>query len=70
VAVAGEHPDALALALDDQAIVIALDLVGLVRAREDLGSTSRNARFKQAFWHVIQTRVASDLRSRLRITTS
>jgi hypothetical protein len=43
VAVAGEQPHALALALDDQAIAVMLDFVNPVRARGNLGSAGRNA---------------------------
>ena len=43
VAVAGEQPHALALALDDQAVAVVLDLVKPIRAGRDLSAAGRDA---------------------------
>ena len=47
VAVAGEQPHALALALDDQAVAVVLDLVDPLRPVRDLGAAGRNAGLEQ-----------------------
>jgi len=51
VAVAGEQPHALALALDDQAIAVVFDFVEPVRPGGDFGSAGRDARFERNFGH-------------------
>ena len=43
VAVAGEQPHALAVALDDQAVAVVLDFVKPFRPVGDFGATGRNA---------------------------
>jgi hypothetical protein len=52
VAVFGEQPDALALALDDEPITVMLDLVKPIRAGRDFGPARRNARFERWFTHL------------------
>jgi hypothetical protein len=51
VAVAGEQPYALALALDDQAIAVVLDLMEPLRPGGNLGSARRDARRERSFLH-------------------
>jgi hypothetical protein len=51
VAVPGEQPHTLALALDEKALAIVLDLVDPVRARGNLGSARWNTRFELPFGH-------------------
>ena len=46
VAVAGEQPHALAVALDDQAVAVVLDLVDPFRAVRNLGRAGWNAGFE------------------------
>ena len=46
MAVAGEQPHALAVALNDQAITVVFDFVDPVRADRHLGSGRRDAGFK------------------------
>ena len=50
VAFPGEQPDALAIALDDQAIAVALDFVKLVRPVKHRGTARRDARVEPAIW--------------------
>jgi hypothetical protein len=52
VAVFGEQPDALALALDDEPITVMLDLVKPIRAGRDFGPARRNARFERWSTHL------------------
>jgi hypothetical protein len=52
VAVFGEQPDALALALDDEPITVMLDLVKPIWAGRDFGPARRNARFERWFTHL------------------
>src|SRR5450631_3237386 len=51
MAVAGKQPDALAIALHDQAIAVVLDLMNPVRAGRYLGGARRNAGFEPAVGH-------------------
>jgi hypothetical protein len=49
VAVTGEQPHALSLALNDQAIAVVFDFVESSPTLPALGSPSRNAGFKRVF---------------------
>ena len=51
VAVAGPQPHALAVALDDQAIAVVLDLVDPLGAVGNGFGAARDARFKRGFEH-------------------
>ena len=51
MAVAGEQPHALAVALDDQAVAVVLDFVDPFRPVRDFGSAGRNAGLERGFGH-------------------
>jgi uncharacterized protein YutD len=51
MAVEREQPHAFAVALDDQAIAVVLDLVDPVGTVGDFGATSRQTRLKGGFQH-------------------
>jgi hypothetical protein len=53
VAIAGEQPDALAFALNDQAVPVMLDLVNPVRTGRNLGSARRDAGLEGALGHAV-----------------
>ena len=51
VAVAGQQPDALAIAVDDQAVAVVLDLMDPLRPVGNRGRTGGNTEFEYIFKH-------------------